>query len=204
MAGRPSVALGAVGLVTSWSFHELAGTASLRSNELLKPIGGKLGGGTLKSSPPLVMSSPTIRVTGGCFESDEAKLIVLRTPYGPRGPPPASALTRNGTALTVRSAISAAGPAVAGCVSSRRAAVALSVMRRPMSPVLLPGVIVVPATLAPSERRKATVIGRAAGAVVALTSAVLPAMPSRFGSALLGGGVPGMREGTGASGGAAV
>jgi hypothetical protein len=72
-----------------------------------------------------------------------------------------------------------------------------------MSPVRVPGVIVVPATLAPSERRNTATMGRLAGAVIALTTAVLPAMPSRLGSALLGGGVPGMSEGTAASGGAA-
>ena len=104
----------------------------------------------------------------------------------------------------VRSAISVAGPVVDGRVSSSVAPVARSAMRKPTSPVLLPGLTDIPDTRAPRARRRVSWRLRGVGAVVALTATVLPEMPSRLGSPVLSGATPGPSDGTLASGGFAV
>src|SRR5258707_11664975 len=114
-------------------------------------------------------------------------------------------MTFNGTGLTVRSAIRPAAPAtVVGAVSLSLAPVAVSVIRSCILPVVRPGLMTLPAIAAPRLRRKAMVVGRPAGAVVTPTTAVLPAMPSRLGSAVLGGKGVKTCEGTAAKAGALV
>src|SRR5437660_7343520 len=77
---------------------------------------------------------------------------------------------------------------------SKAESVAVSATRTRTVPVFVPGVMVVPLTLESSAVGSVTVTGLPAGAVVAVTAAVLPVTPSRFGSAVFAGPVAGMME----------
>src|SRR5262245_22775631 len=60
-----------------------------------------------------------------------------------------------------------------------------------MFPVSPPGVMTLPAAVAPRGLGRETVVARPAGAVTGVATAVLPVTPSRLGSAVLGAALNG-------------